>query len=69
MSKTTVKKANLMVDVRYNQIDLINCMRKDKKNVDNKISFLLPHELGKCKEYTLEDKELAKLLKQAGELI
>ncbi len=67
--KNAVAKAGLMVDLPYDLNDFVNCMKKDKKNEDSRISFLLPNKIGKCKEYKLIYTELAELLKQAGELI
>ena len=67
--KNTVIKAGLMIDASYDLNDFVNCMKKDKKNNDNRISFLLPNKMGKCKEYKLTETELVELLKQVGKLI
>ena len=67
--RETIVKAGLMVEISYNLDDFVDSMKKDKKNDDNCISFLLPIEFGRCKEYKITDAELVELLKQAGELI
>lgn len=67
--KQAVKETGLFVECSYNLIDFIKTMKKDKKNTGNSISFILPSELGKCKEYKLSDIELIKLLEEVGEML
>ena len=67
--KNTISKAGLMLETSYDLNDFANCMKKDKKNDDARISFILPSEIGKCKEYKIADTELVEILKQAGDLI
>lgn len=67
--KNTILKSELLVEFVHNSPDFINYMKKDKKNDDNRISFMLPSCLGDCKEYKIDGSELNSLIKQAGELL
>ena len=67
--KETIQKAGLFVDCSYKLTDFVDAMKKDKKNTDNRISFMLPSEFGKCKEYRLTEIELIELLEKVGEMI
>lgn len=67
--KKTVIRAGLFVECSYDLTDFVESMKKDKKNTDNHISFMLPNELGKCKEYKIGDNELITLLEKVGEMI
>lgn len=57
-----VRKYNLLVDVSYNIESFIKAMKSDKKNSDDKISFMLPESLGNYKEYKLEASDLLSCL-------
>lgn len=67
--KQTVIKSGLLVDADYPVAELVECMKKDKKNSDDLISFMLPSSIGKCDEYKLAASEVCELLKGAKELL
>lgn len=67
--KRVVKKWNLLVNFEYSNAELVEAMKKDKKNNDNSISFVLPIELGDCREKKLKAEETISILESVGELI
>lgn len=67
--KETVSKSGLLVHIDYPIEELVECMKKDKKNSDDLISFMLPSSIGKCNEYKLSPTKVFKLLKDAQDLI
>ena len=67
--KRAVQECNLLISFDYNFEDLINAMKKDKKNDDSEISFMLPVKLGNCVEKKISDLDLALILKNVGEII
>lgn len=67
--KQAVMKWNLLIDFKYNFEEMVNAMKKDKKNNDSLISFMLPLQLGNCVEKKLNDKEIVSILESVGELL
>ncbi len=57
-----VSAFGLYFDLPFSKEDLSLSCLKDKKNKDSRIIFLLPEELGKCKEVSLSKEELLNLL-------
>ena len=67
--KHAVMKWNLLIDFKYDFKEMVNAMKKDKKNNDSLISFMLPLRLGNCVEKKLNDKEIISILESVGELL
>lgn len=67
--KQAVNKWKLLVQFEYNYKELVEAMKKDKKNDDALISFMLPIELGNCIEKKLKAEEIISILESAGELM
>lgn len=67
--KQAVNKWDLLVQFKYNYIELVGAMKKDKKNDDTLISFMFPVELGNCVEKKLKAEEIISILESVGELI
>ena len=59
----------MLIDFKRDYKQLVEFMKKDKKNSDSLISFVLPVEFGDCKEIKIKDKELLSVLDRVGELI
>ncbi len=57
-----VKKSNLYFDIPYNPKDMVCAMKKDKKNDNNLISFVLPKQIGECFEIKLSPEETENLI-------
>ena len=53
----------------YDFADLIDAMKKDKKNDDDLISFMLPKQLGDCVEIKIGPKELLPILENVRKMI
>lgn len=67
--KQAVNKWNLLIDFDYDFKELVEAMKKDKKNNDSLISFMLPIQVGNCIEKKLKDVELIPILESVGELL
>ena len=67
--KKVVNKWNLLIDFDYNHRELVEAMKKDKKNDDALISFMLPTKLGNCVEKKLKTEEIISILESVDELI
>ena len=67
--KNAVQKCQLLIEFEFNFKDLIETMKKDKKNDDCMISFMLPLQLGNCIEKKIIDVNLMSILESVGELI
>lgn len=65
----TVTKCNLLIDFNYDFKELVEAMKKDKKNNDSLISFVLPKEMGNCVEKKLKDIDIIPILESVGELL
>ena len=60
--KQVVVKWNLLIDFNYDFKELVEAMKKDKKNDDILISFVLPLEIGKCVEHKIDTSILINVL-------
>ena len=67
--KQAVVKWNLLIDFDYDFKALVEAMKKDKKNNNSLISFMLPIQIGNCIEKKLKDVELISTLESVGELL
>lgn len=67
--KQTIVKLNLLIYFKYDYKDLVNEMKKDKKNSNALISFMLPIKIGNCVEKKLNDTEIIRILESVGELL
>lgn len=67
--RETVKSVGLFVDVKYPLNELVEAMKKDKKNSNSQIAFVLPSLLGKCENYKIDDLELLEILRQVGDML
>ena len=60
--ENAVRRQGLYFDIKFDKSDIAAACLKDKKNKDSKITFLLPVELGSCREVKLTLTELNSLL-------
>ena len=67
--KEAVLNWNLLLDVKYEFSELVNLMKKDKKNDDSLISFMLPIDLGNCVEKKISGESLIAILEKVKGLI
>lgn len=67
--KNAVKKWSLLLDFDFSFKELVEAMKKDKKNNDSMISFVLPIQLGNCVEKKIADDELISILNNVGKMI
>ena len=67
--KKAVKKWNLLVNFDFGFEDLVLAMKKDKKNDDSLISFMLPIQLGNCVEKKIDGVNLISTLENVGRII
>ncbi|AKL93961.1 3-dehydroquinate synthase AroB [Clostridium aceticum] len=57
--ENVIRKTDVSLDIAsFSLEDLVNSMTKDKKNQDNKISFILPSGKGEVKEVLLSKEEV-----------
>ena len=64
--KEALIKYDLLIDFDYLLTDLVDHMKLDKKNDSNLISFILPTELGACKEVKLSLEETKEAFLKIG---
>lgn len=67
--KKAVTKWNLLISFEYSYKELVQEMKKDKKNNNSLISFVLPLSIGNCLEKKYKDIELIPILESVGELL
>ena len=67
--KNAVQKWQLLIGFEFDFKELVEAMKKDKKNDDSMISFMLPLQLGNCVEKKIVDVDLLSILGGVGELI
>ena len=67
--KKAVAKWHLLIEFEFDYEDLVKAMKKDKKNDDAWISFMLPIHLGNCVEKKITDSDLIPILESVGEMI
>lgn len=67
--KQAVTKCGLLINFKYDFEELVETMKKDKKNDNSLISFMLPLKIGNCVETKLKDNELIPILESVGELL
>lgn len=61
-----VRAYDLLMEIPYSAEELTAHMKSDKKNMDSRISFVLPEELGKCANIRLTEEEVKQIYAKIG---